>query len=229
MADLLVNHAWPHPELSKIHEPVQAPTRQRVLQVIKEAAANATSVKQFTGGHPDFGCLRDIVSAAEYQNLTGQALNPPPAPPQQPAFPNNPTQFQIQNGIRQHTEQWAQYRLRKAVDNHIKSQLLQTGNLIFFAALAQPTIGFANRSARRIIEHLETRYAPFNEKYRNSIDTAMNLPWSGGPFEAVVSQIDDGVAELQLHNQVVSDEDKCLKLYNIVFNSGLLPGACQKW
>ena len=50
MAELLVNHAWPHPELSKIHEPGQEPSRHRVLQVIKEDAANATLVKQFTGG-----------------------------------------------------------------------------------------------------------------------------------------------------------------------------------
>ena len=229
MAKLLVNHAWPHPELTKIHEPGQEPTRHRVLQTIKEAAANATSVKQFTGGHPDFGCLGDIVSPADYQTITGQAWNPPPAPPAQPALPNNPTQFQIQNGMRQHTEQWAQYQLRRAVNNAIKTQILKAGDPFFFNELNPPIIGFANRSARNIVEHLETNYAPFDEDYRNSIKNSMVSPWNGGPFKAIITQIEQGVAEFAQNNHIINDNNKCLKLYNIVNNSGLLPLACEKW
>ena len=71
------------------------------------------------------------------------------------------------------------------------------------------------------------RYAQFTETVRETTNTLIDVPWTTGPFEVVVNQIDHG-ATLYLP-EVLSDQIKCNKLYAIAKQSGRLSHACKKW
>ena len=82
---------------------------------------------------------------------------------------------------------------------------------------------------RDFIHHIVTCYADFDEATRATVTASMEMPWTGGPFEIVISQIENGAAAYLAAGTVMDEQTKCDKLYAIVRNSGLLSSACQKW
>lgn len=222
--------AWPYPVLLRTHEPGQRPTRERVLETIAQVNANAASVTTSTLGAPGFGLLGLTLSAAEYQGLTGQAWIRPDQPDQAPNVAHDATQFQIAEANRQHRVEWEQYNLMLHTDNTLRNQLLSASDDVYYRALYQPILGYGRRTTRNLIEHLLTNYAPFDEQTRANVEQAMITPWSGGPFETVIAQIEQACqAYTQAGEAAPTDQFKCDKLYTIVRTSGLLPSACQKW
>jgi hypothetical protein len=73
------------------------------------------------------------------------------------------------------------------------------------------------------------RYAKFDESVRDDTEAAMTAPWTDGPFEMVINQIEKGAATYAQANQALSEQQKCDKLYSIAKKSGRLAEACKKW
>ena len=227
MNDILANHSWPHPILTRIHEPNQRPTRERVLQCAEQCNANAAAITTSTLGAPGFGLLGITTSAADYQNATGQAWVEPAAPANVVA--DGGTQYEIAERQRVHRHAVEQWRLYQQANTTIRNQLLAAADDMYWAGLRQPIIGYGQRTAREFIKHMMDRYAKFDEQVRNETEKAMAAPWTTGPFETIINQIELGAATYAQANVALTDQVKCDKLYAIAKQSGRLPQACKKW
>jgi hypothetical protein len=222
----LSNHSWPHPILTRIHEPGQKPTRERVLQNAEECHANAASITQSTLGAEGTGLLGITATDAEYLTVAGVAWVEPIAPPLPAA---GGTQFEIAERQRAHTEAIEQWRLYLAVKTAIRNQLLASADDVYWTSLRQPLVGYGQRGPREFLECMTTRYAQFTENVRESTNLQMDASWTKGPFEVVINQINRGATLYSEAGQIMSDQIKCDKLYAIAKNSGRLSQACKKW
>ena len=226
MTDVLSDHDWPHPILTRIHEPGQKPTRDRVLQNIKETHANAASITTSTLGAHGFGLLGITTNAAEY--LAATTTNwVDPVMPEIPVAGG--TQFEIAERQRIYAEATNQWRLCKQAGTRIRNQQLASADDIYWKALEQPLIGYGQRTARELNAHLMRRYAKFTEEVRVETETAMSAPWTGGPFESAINQINMGAATYAQADIILTAQHKCDKLYLIAKGSGQLNCACKKW
>ena len=166
----------PYPSLSRMHEPGQKPSRDRVLQTCLEISSNAASVVQSTLGAPGFGLLGIVTTAAEYTALTGAAFLRPGNPGAAPA-----------NCVRAWQEQWAQYHLMLQVETALRNQLLQAADDIYWRPLFQPVTGFGRRTALDFLTHIKAHYAAFDESVRANTLSTMNNGWSGEPFKIPIA------------------------------------------
>ena len=77
---ILASHGWPHPVLTRLHDPGHRPSRERVLDCATQCNANAASITTSTLGVAGFSLLGITVNATEYLAATGQAWTVPIAP-----------------------------------------------------------------------------------------------------------------------------------------------------
>jgi hypothetical protein len=223
---ILSSHGWPHPVLTRIHDPGHRPSRERVLECATQCNANAASITTSTLGVAGFGLLGITVNAAEYLAATGQNWVLPVAPV---APAEGGTQFEIAERMRLHKSATDQFQLYQQVNTAIRNQLLAAADDVFWAALSQPLVGYGQRTAGDFITHMISRYARFDESVRDETEAQMAAPWTAGPFEVIVNQIDKGAATYAQASQPMSDQQKCDKLYSIAKKSGRLSEACKKW
>ena len=124
------------------------------------------------------------------------------------------------SGKRSHAEALEQWRLFLAVTTAIRNQLLASADNVYWTSLKQPLVGYGQRGPRDFINSMTGRYAQFTETVRRTTNKHMDVPWTTGPFEVVVNQINHG-ATLYLP-EVLFDQIKCDKLYAIAKHSGRL-------
>jgi hypothetical protein len=219
--------SFPYPVLSRTHEPGQKPTRERVLQTCLEVCSNAASVLQCTIGAEGFGLLGLVTTAADYLTATGEVFNRPA----QPAAAPDPlgTAAQIAAHLRAWQVAWVQYNLMRQVDTALRNQLLQSTDDIYWRQLFQPITGYGRRTAAEFIAHIKGHYAAFDEQIRAGTVAAMETPWTGGPFEIPIMQIEEGANAFAQAGQPFNDLNKCDKLYTIAASSGKLSQACRQW
>jgi hypothetical protein len=219
--------SFPYPVLSRTHEPGHKPTRERVLQTCLEVCSNAASVLQCTIGAEGFGLLGLVTTDADYLQVTGVAF----IRPLQPAAAPNPlgTAAEIAAHLRAWQVDWVQYNLMRQVDTALRNQLLQSTDDIYWRPLFQPITGYGRRTANEFVVHLKEHYAAFDEQIRAGTVAAMETPWSGGPFEIPIMQIEEGASAFALAGQPFTDINKCDKLYTIAAASGKLSDACRLW
>jgi hypothetical protein len=222
-------HLFPHPILSKIHEPGHRPTRERVLETIRQVNTNAASVTTFTLGAPGSGLIGLTISAADYLAKYAVAWTRPAQPSNTPTCTATDTQFVIAEARAQHTEAWRQYNIMLQSDTALRNQLLVAADEVYYAPLFDQTTGYGTRTTRDFIAHLETKYAAFDEATRTNVTNKMDVPWAGGPFEYVIAQITQGRDSMAQNGHDISDKQMCDKLYSLVSRSGLLREACQQW
>ena len=175
-------YVWPYPIVTRIHEPGQKPTRERVLQCLLEINTNAVSVITSTLGAPGFGLLGLTTTGAEYLMLTGLAWHRPAQPAAAPTVAHDATQFIIAEANRVWTGEWIQYNMMLQVDTVLRNQLLAAADDMYYCSLFQPVVGYGRRTALDLLTHLQTHYAEFDEATKATVQTQMAAPWSGGPF-----------------------------------------------
>ena len=218
---------YPHPVLTRLHEPGRPPTRKALLQVEIELNANAASVDSVYGAH---GHVFLTLPDDDYTTLNeGQQFDIPPQPPIDPALPAGATQAQITETVRQHTNAWSAYRRMRKTEVELRNQLLAAADDIYFRPLRHPTLGYAPNTVRQLLTHLRTTYGRFTEAERKAVTSRLNTPWEGGPFEVVIEQIEDAANAFNMGGTPMTDTQKRDKLYDLVNDSGLLVDACQRW
>ncbi len=231
MSNLLTNHAWPYPTLSKFHEPGEEPNQQLLDITIQEVRANATSIETRIGAG-EYAFLGIVTEDAEYQLLTGAAnpWAPPVQPDQHPNIPPRASHAEAARRTREHATSWEQYNLYLAAHNTLKTQLLQAADGIYWEALKVPGVGYRpNLTAREIIQHIRDKYGEADEIQRENIRKRMNQPWNGNHILTVISQINTGATQLTTCRGACNPTEKMDLLYKLVNESGLLPEACKKW
>jgi hypothetical protein len=226
MTDLLANHRWPYPVVSKIHAPGDEPDRTRVLQTLQEIRTNAASIKQSTFAPAGVGLIGLVCGAAEYLAAThnGWQDMEEPDPPA-----NQGDHFNTAEEQRRYREQTQQWRLCNDVDAALAQMLFAAAEEIWWEELELPLTGYGTRRARDFVEHMLTNYAQLDEETRKKTKADMEQPWTAGPFEPVISRIQKGAATFAQAGNPMSDQSKCDSLYSIAHTSGRMQSACQKW
>jgi regulator of replication initiation timing len=225
MTDLLANHRWPYPVISKIHASGDEPDRTRVLQALKEIRTNAASIKQSTFAPVGVGLIGLVCNAAEYLEETQNGWQDMEAPDP----PGQGTQYEIAEEQRRYLEEQQQFRLCNDTDAALAQMLFAAADEVWWEELEKPLTGYGTRRAREFVEHMLKNYAQLDEETRKKTKMEMEQPWSSGPFEPVISRIQKGAATFAQSGNVMSAQSKCDTLYAIVHNSGRMHSACQKW
>jgi uncharacterized coiled-coil protein SlyX len=220
--------SFPHPVLTRLHAPGKKPTRPQILQVQLELNANAATIDSIHGPH---GHSFLTIAPADYTVLNGGVVFVIPAkPPIEPVYANAaPTAFQISEAVRQHAAAWRTYRLIRKTESSLRNQLLAAADDVYWRRMRLPTLGYATRTIRELLDHLLTTYGRFTDAERQAVASRLEIPWEGGPLEIVIQQIEDAADALKLGGAEMTAPQKRDKLYDLVNNSGLVPDACQKW
>jgi hypothetical protein len=222
------NHTWPVPSLSTVHEQGHQPTRQLINKAFKQLCTNAASLNSWTAGR-GHGIIGAIIDDAAYVTLTQVNWQEPAAPPA-PVLDATDTQFVIQAAYHANRAAEAQYKLYLTGLNELRNQLLAAiPNKDYISHLEDDITGFGRVAPRAIIDHLRTTYGAFDEIEQNDAEEKMALPWTTGPFEAIIAQINKGARLFDQAGNPKSEADKVKLLYNISANSGRLGSACKKW
>ena len=224
--NLLANHRWPFPVLTKLHAPGQEPERARVLQALKEIRSNAASITQQTYAPAGVGLIGLVCTNAEHLAETNEGF-------QMPELPDEPLDLQDEYGNieeqRRYKEQMETYRLVNAVDSTLAQMLLSSADEIWWEELEKPLTGYGNIRAIDFVTHMLNNYAKMDEETRSKTKQDMETPWTTGPLETVVGRIQKGAATLSQGGIQSNDQSKCDTLYAIVHGNGRLNSACQKW
>lgn len=218
---------FPHPVLTKIHEPGRKPTRQSILTCQTELTANAASVDSVYSEH---GHAFLTMTPLDFTALNGGVpFVMPVRPPMDPVHVQGATAAQITEDNRLHAQAWKAYTLMRQTQQQLRNQLLAAGDDLYFRAVKPPVLGYSAITVRQLLYHLFLTYGTFTEAERRQAATKMEQPWDGGPLETVILQLDQAQEAFANGGQAITNEQKRDKLYDLVVASGLMPDACQTW
>jgi hypothetical protein len=219
--------AYPYTVLSRLHEVGAKPNRQKILRTTQELTANAASVDSVYGDH---GHAFLTMSPASYQVLNGgQAFAMPAQPDQNPTIVVGATAAVIAETVRQHKASQEAYRLMRRVQANLRKMLLESSDEIYWRLLRQDLILYSGRTVRELLNHMNTTYGAFTEAERRDVASRMDVPWEGGPLEAVIQQIQEGSDAFGIGGAALNDTQKRDRIYDLINSSNLMPEACQRW
>jgi hypothetical protein len=221
--------AYPYPILTRLHQAGGSPNRQSILRTTQELTANAASIDSAYGDH---GHAFLVMTPTNYQALNGgNAFVPPVAPGPNPIIAAGATAAAIAEAVRQHEGHLKAYRLMRHVQAKLRKMLLDSSDDLYWSLLRHEELLYSNRTVRELLSHMETVYGDFTDTERNEINSRMKVPWEGGPFEIVITQIQAASAALGLAGpgSALTDTQKRDALYDLVNESNLLEQACSVW
>jgi hypothetical protein len=217
-----VDPTLPYPSLTPLHEDGKAPVRKYINTATEELTENAMSYDSTYGNH---GHAFLTMPAAAYQVLHGDVpFQMPQQPTINPVHANFATATMVAETNRQHKAAWTAWNLLRKIEKTLRKQLLDAGDSDYFAVMKVECSGFASRSVLELLEHLMTTYGQFTDKERREAMDRLNVPWEGGPLEAVIKQIKVAADAI-----TISDDDQRNKLYDLINDSNLMPDPCQRW
>jgi hypothetical protein len=219
--------SFPHP----IIPPIEGlPTYESITDVTRLLNTNAASVHSELGGG-QLGHLALTISPAIYATLSAipfvEPANPGPVPI---LVPNVGTAVQIQGLIRDHKESLRLWREYNNVDAALKQQIIRAVDQLYIRTLQHRHTGFANVTARQLIQHLLTTYGNITPtdlalndgKFRTAYDPAQTI-------EALFSQLEDAMDYADAGSNPYSTAQVVTNAYSLMFSTGLLPEACREW
>lgn len=219
--------AYPYPILSRLHELGGKPNRQKILRTTQELTANAASVDSIYGEH---GHAFLTMPAAAYQALNGGiAFVHPIRPDPNPVIIAGATAAVIAEAVRQHSVSQKSYKLMRQVQTTLRKMLLDSSDEIYWRRMRQDVILYSGRTVLELLTHMNTTYGSFTEAERRDVTARLDVPWEGGPLEAVIQQIQEASEAFGTGGGALTETQKRDRLYDLVNASNLLPEACQRW
>lgn len=247
-ASVTVN-SYPKPILTRIHEPGERPTPASIHLLQTEVCGNAVSIR--SPYSIDNGMLIVATKEKAYQQLEDESVDRynkrnnltedddgfklktpykfPEAPPLHETVPEGATGALTKKIEREHDEKVYAYRHLMQVHNELRNQILASADEMFFTELRHPMFRYGQVTVLELLEHLETNYGTANEDCIGPLKEAWTTPWTGGPIEELILQVNDGAHKLEVAGRHQSDKDKIDNLYSLISASGLLDKACQDW
>jgi hypothetical protein len=229
MSFVPVTANFPVPKLSVIASHDVPPTYATIRIAQKELNSNAASVHSHGGGGRH-GLLTLTVSPAEYIALTGVPFLPPPVPPPQPIIPANARATQINEAIRQHSEDQRIFQQYHDTDKALVKLILEALPRTYVEALEDDSIGFANVTCRDLLTHLYSEYGTISLSDRDNNQRRMNAPWNPPtPISELFKQINDGMTFAAAAGEPITDTQASRLTYNLINQTGFFNEACREW
>lgn len=190
---------------------------------------NAASVPSTRGGG-SHGYLGIIISPAAYATIDATPFDIPDFPGAQPAVQVGANAAVRETTIREHSEEIREWREYTYLHEALKQQLLAAFDPIYFRALRNRHVGFANRTIREIIEFLFTNYGNITPMDLKANTDRLNAPWDPStPFEMLIDQVEECQELAEIGNQPFSHEQIINAAYILVYNTGMFFEDCKTW
>jgi hypothetical protein len=142
------------PTLTKIDG---KPTNQSLQLLQREINDNAMSIPS-QRGDGIHGHLQFVISNAAYLAIANVPFLIPAHPGNAPIHQPNATAAQITETNRQYAADLDEHRHANKLNQALKKQLLEAVDRIYVTELSDPTLGFANRTVRDLLNHLHATY-----------------------------------------------------------------------
>ena len=170
-----IRESFPNPTIPKIHGMLHYFSIAKAHAQLNE---NATSVYS-SRGNPSLGNYILTASDAEYLLRAGIAFIIPFNPGVHPVVAPGATNSQIAHAKLEHEESTREFRLFKAVDHALKSQLVNAIDNIYIKYLRDRVTGFATRSVRDILQYLYQTYGSVTPAQLTDNDERFRAPYDG--------------------------------------------------
>lgn len=206
MTDLLANHCWPFPVLSKIHAPDEEPERPRVLQTLKEGRSNAALIIQQTYTPAGVGLIGLVCTNDEQLAETQQVFHMPELPDEPLDLEDHYDNLEEQ---RRYQEQLQLYRLVNAADMALAQMLFNAADKMFWEELEHPHTSYGNRRTNKFVQYMLQNYAKMDKETRNNTKAEMEAPWTTGPIKTVIGRIQRGAATLTQGGIIFNKQAQC--------------------
>jgi hypothetical protein len=187
--------SFPHPILHTLQGEPDYHTINAIRNLLQ---ANARSIDSHLGGG-DLGHLGIIVSVAAYAIVaSAHPWTNPESPGRAPTEIEGGTAAQLSAEGHRWEEADTTFRTRSTVEQALKKQIITVFEPMYLGILNNDMVGFANTSAREILEYLFLSYGSITavdleRKFEN-----MQKAWDPHqPVETLFKQIKDCVGEAQ--------------------------------
>lgn len=215
--------------LNKLPKHQGPPTYDSLKHAKDMLKGNAASVPSTRGGG-GHGYLGIILAPASYATIDPTPFDVPLFPGAQPIIAAGATGPQIAEAVREHAEDLREWREYTNLHEALKQQLLAAFDPIYFRALRNRHVGFANRSIREILEFLFTNYGNITPMDLKANTDRLNAPWDPStPFEMLIDQIEECQEVADIGNQPFSHQQIVNAAYTLVYNTGLFFEDCKAW
>jgi regulator of replication initiation timing len=192
--------------------------------------SNAADIVSNQGGG-NHGHLGLILTDAAYSTIAPlQPFIVPANPGPLPLIPAGATAAQISQAEREHRANVNEFHTCRNVHDALKHQLLQSVDEMYYRAVKQPHVAYANRSCRTLLQHLFDNYGQVHPIDLDDNTNKMRQAWDPThPFETVIDQIDNAVDFAESGQQPFTAPQILSVAYTLVFNTGLYTDALDLW
>ena len=141
-------------------QPIVGPPCYASLKILKEQANDNAGTVFSTGGNGLTGCLRVVLTATEYADVSNTPFDIPVHPGLAPVFPpGNVTAAEREDIRADHNAKLKHFTEYNLVDAAIKAQIIAALEPQHIAALRLPTTNFITRTALDFLTYLFATYA----------------------------------------------------------------------
>jgi hypothetical protein len=219
--------SFPHPILPTVQG---EPDYHTIHDIRKLLQANSRSIDSHLGGGA-LGHLGLIVSAETYAIVapTHPWINPE-APGRAPTEIDGVTAAQLSAERHRWEEAVTTFRTRSTVEQALKKQIIMVFEPMNLEILNNDMVGFANTSAREMLEHLFLSYGSITSVDLERNFETMRKAWDPHqPVETLFKHIQDCVDYAEAGGITIGEAQKLSTAYTNVFATGIFHSACRRW
>ena len=218
---------FPHPTLTPI---AGKPTYAALTKMRAELYANARAIDSNAGGGAH-GHLAVIMSDADYLALGNTvAFDPPVSPGDAPQIAPNASQATISRDTYQYNRDLAEYRRYLQVQQSLRQQLLGAVQHSFLRELEDATMGFAEVTARQMLEHLFKNFGEIDHEEIEAARARLSIPWNPDePIEDLFHRIAQVRRLCQDAGDPMSEATALTLTMSMFERANLFRPYCREW
>jgi O-acetyl-ADP-ribose deacetylase (regulator of RNase III) len=219
--------SFPHPILPTVQG---EPDYHTIHAIRKLLQANSRSIDSHLGGGA-LSHLGLIVSVAAYAIVAPAHPWIDPEPPgRAPTEIDGGTAAQLSAERHRWEEAVSTFRTRSTVEQALKKQIITVFEPMYLEILNNDMVGFANTSAREMLEHLFLSYGSIAAVDLERNFENMRKAWDPQqPVETMFKQIQDCVDYAEAGGITIGEAQKLSTAYTKVFATGIFHSACRRW
>jgi hypothetical protein len=226
-----VIESFPHPIMPTVQV---EPDYHTIHAIRKLLQANSRAIETHLGGGT-LGHLRLIVSDASYAMITpatdaGTTLWVGPTGPGWDPGNTDGTAAQISAARHIWEEEVQTYRTYTSMQQALKKQIITVFEPMYFGVLNDDMVGFANISARAMLDHLFTTYVNIIAVNLENNFEHMRRAWDPQqPVESLFKQIQYCADYSEAGGVLIGHPQQINVGYAKIFATGHFMSACRRW
>ncbi len=227
MTTAVTPNVFPHASLTPI---IGEPTPSTLQTLGEELYANAQS--HTNGGHPEYGLLFVVLSAAAYQALPGNPpifiapVHPGPHPGHAVGATSAP---QITETNRAHLAAETRANAYNAGVAQLKTQLITAVDAIYFSDLVVAGEGLANITFTTMLTYLRTEYGTLTVDMLTDNTKLLHSEFAPGTDMKALWQRIKTCRDLVRDVDPITEATAIAAILNVLQNTGVFGTACARW